>query len=35
MEADPVFSNNAVWHCRPEGFSRAWLSRLKDRCAGL
>jgi radical SAM superfamily enzyme YgiQ (UPF0313 family) len=34
LEADPVFSNNAAWPCRPEGFSWAWLSRLKDRCAG-
>jgi radical SAM superfamily enzyme YgiQ (UPF0313 family) len=34
LEADPVFSNNAIWPCRPEGFSWSWLSRLKNLCAG-
>jgi radical SAM superfamily enzyme YgiQ (UPF0313 family) len=34
LEADPVFANNAVWPCRPEGFSWNWLSRLKNLCTG-
>ncbi len=34
LDADPVFANNALWPCRPEGFSWAWLSRLKAMCAG-
>lgn len=34
LEADPVFANNAIWPCRPEGFSWSWLSRLKALCAG-
>lgn len=35
LEADPVFANNAIWPCRPEGFSWSWLSRLKNLCAGV
>ncbi len=35
LEADPVFANNAIWPCRPEGFSWAWLTRLKALCADV
>jgi radical SAM superfamily enzyme YgiQ (UPF0313 family) len=34
LEADPLFTNNAVWPCRPEGFDWRALSRLKRLCAG-
>lgn len=30
LEADPVFSNNAIFPCQPESFSWEWLSRLKE-----
>ncbi|MDY0312501.1 MAG: radical SAM protein [Desulfobacterales bacterium] len=35
LESDPVFANNAIWPCRPEGFSWNWLTRLKNLCAGV
>ena len=34
LEADPVFTNKAVWPCRPEGFDWRALSRLKRLCGG-
>ncbi len=33
LEADPVFSNNAILPCRKEGFSWEIVSRLKGLCA--
>ena len=29
LEADPIFTNNALWPCRPEGFSWAIAATLK------
>jgi len=34
LEADPIFTNNALWPCRPDGFSweiAASLKRLTAR----
>ena len=33
LEADPVFSNNAILPCRKEGFSWKVISRLKSLCS--
>ncbi len=34
LEADPVFTNNAVFPCRPRGFSWEVLTRVKHLAAG-
>jgi len=30
IESDPIFTNNALWPCRPEGFSWQTMTRLKQ-----
>ena len=30
LESDPIFTNNALWPCRPEGFSWQAMTRLKE-----
>ncbi len=32
LEADPVFTNNAVWPCSPKGFDWQTLTRIKRLC---
>jgi len=34
LESDPVFSNNAIFPCTPDGFSWKTVTRLKDLTAG-
>ncbi len=34
LESDPIFTNNALWPCRPEGFSWETISELKRLASG-
>jgi radical SAM superfamily enzyme YgiQ (UPF0313 family) len=34
LESDPIFTNNALWPCRPEGFSWQAMIELKRMAAG-
>jgi hypothetical protein len=33
LESDPIFTNNALWPCRSEGFSWQTMSELKELAA--
>jgi radical SAM superfamily enzyme YgiQ (UPF0313 family) len=34
LESDPIFTNNALWPCRPKGFSWQTMTELKQMTAG-